>query len=166
MAPNHVSMCQPLLWLEPQRPRVPSRGHKNANHCRLWARLLASVALIHFLVGFDSAVALSIALDAQSVAGQIGVTCRGASLKVRRCRLPRARQARRRARRAAPERQPSACLARAPLYPSRAPLPGTPLGQPSRASNTCSLRRDQRTDPSSADTPGTPVTRTHHGCHA
>uniref|UniRef100_A0A7S0EM06 Fe2OG dioxygenase domain-containing protein n=1 Tax=Phaeocystis antarctica TaxID=33657 RepID=A0A7S0EM06_9EUKA len=36
---------------------------------------------VHTLPVFSADVALSIALDAQSVAGQIGVTCRGASLK-------------------------------------------------------------------------------------
>ena len=48
---------------------------------------LARHSTVHTLPVFSSDVALSIALDAQSVAGQIGVTCRGASLKVRIRRL-------------------------------------------------------------------------------
>ena len=138
MAPNHVSMCQPLLWLEPQRPSVPSRGHRSAKHCRLWARLLASVAPIHFLVGLtlqsrypspwtrsrwrgrsesraegrrSRCVAAASRATAKPGGGQGGPPLRG---------CPR------------PTSPGHPCT---PLgHPSRAPLLGTPLGQPSRPS--------------------------------
>ena len=75
---------------------------------------------VHTLPVFSADVALSIALDAQSVAGQIGVTCRGASLKVRGCRLSRALRTRCRGAGGCPYGggHPSS----APLYPSQPAL--------------------------------------------
>ena len=76
---------------------------------------------VHTLPVFSADVALSIALDAQSVAGQIGVTCRGASLKVCACRLSHALRTRYRG-------------TRVPFTAAGTPLwhPCTPPSQPSR----------------------------------
>ena len=74
---------------------------------------------VHTLPVFSADVALSIALDAQSVAGQIGVTCRGASLKVRGCRLSRALRTRYGGA-GVPSRR------RAPLFGTPVPLPASP----------------------------------------
>ena len=130
--------------LSPRRypPRAPQSQGTHA------PSPLTRRSTVHTLPVFSADVALSIALDAQSVAGQIGVTCRGASLKVRGCRLLRALRTRYRGA-GVPLRR------RAPLFGTPVPLPASPLVVKSR-------QRDRQAGSSSTDKLGVPISDVRH----
>ena len=136
-----LERCGPPL---PSYPRASRPSPSALTHRGPQARgthaptSLTRRSTVHTLPVFSADVALSIALDAQSVAGQIGVTCRGASLKVRGCRLSRDLRTRFRG-------------VGVPLR-RRAPLFGTPVPLPASPPATRSLRRGRRTGSSSTDT--------------